>query len=143
MTEDEILQVWRKEIKRQTNVGQVTSASIVGGDIVIEHVCDGQASSVFTFPLGAEISSHYDEATGWLAVTHDVSITWDELQAIKDREMGVEASAVEVYPQGSEILNKANVRHLWRVPSDQAVPDLNLAVAQGAEWIGWTKSQAV
>lgn len=43
-------------------------------------------------------------------------ITWDELQQIK-RECGFgERYAIEIYPQDSEIVNVANMRHLWILP---------------------------
>lgn len=44
-------------------------------------------------------------------------ITWDELQAIK-REIGYgEFYAVEVFPPDRDIINVANVRHLWILPT--------------------------
>lgn len=40
-------------------------------------------------------------------------ITWDELQRVK-RELGLgNVWAVEVYPPDAELVNVANVRHLW------------------------------
>jgi hypothetical protein len=43
-------------------------------------------------------------------------LTWDELQAIK-REVGFgEWYAVEVYPRDCDIVNDANMRHLWVMP---------------------------
>lgn len=40
-------------------------------------------------------------------------ITWDELQQIK-RECGYgDADAVEVYPSDVDVVNVANMRHLW------------------------------
>ncbi|WP_197090454.1 DUF7694 domain-containing protein [Cupriavidus basilensis] len=43
---------------------------------------------------------------------HD-SISWDELQRIK-REIGRgHMDAVEVYPNDSDVVNVANMRHLW------------------------------
>jgi len=44
-------------------------------------------------------------------------ITWDELQRVK-REVGMgHLWAVEVYPPDHEVVNVANVRHLWLVPA--------------------------
>lgn len=41
------------------------------------------------------------------------NITWDELQAIKN-EIGYFAhAAVEVYPPVQDVVNVANMRHLW------------------------------
>lgn len=43
-------------------------------------------------------------------------ITWDELQRIK-RECGYgECDAVEIYPADADIVNVANMRHLWIIP---------------------------
>lgn len=40
-------------------------------------------------------------------------ITWDELQALK-RECGYGAhDAVEIYPADPDVVNVANIRHLW------------------------------
>lgn len=40
-------------------------------------------------------------------------ISWDELQQIK-RECGYgDADAVEVYPSDADVVNVANMRHLW------------------------------
>lgn len=44
---------------------------------------------------------------------NDDRITWEELQRVK-REVGYgEYYAVEVYPRDSDIVNDANMRHLW------------------------------
>ena len=46
-------------------------------------------------------------------------ITWDELQSIK-RLCGYGARcAVEVYPRDHDIVNVANMRHLWLLPEGQ------------------------
>jgi len=43
----------------------------------------------------------------------DDRISWDELQQIK-REVGLgDKSAVEIYPEDFNIVNVANMRHLW------------------------------
>lgn len=48
------------------------------------------------------------------------SITWDELQTIKDNCGFSECDAVEAHPKKSDIVNKANMRHLWIVPPEHA-----------------------
>lgn len=55
-----------------------------------------------------------DMATGrWVE-----GITWDELQSVK-REAGYGArDAVEVYPSDSDVVNVANMRHLWIMPTE-------------------------
>ncbi len=50
-------------------------------------------------------------------------ITWDELQAIKD-ERFPNHTAVEIYPPHDEIVNEANIRHLWIVPNGLTLPSL-------------------
>ena len=40
-------------------------------------------------------------------------ITWDELQRIKNECLGEDVWCVEVYPAQSELLDVANMRHLW------------------------------
>lgn len=40
-------------------------------------------------------------------------VSWDELQGIKDQLGYQEQWAVEVYPPTSDIVNVANMRHLW------------------------------
>lgn len=43
----------------------------------------------------------------------DEALTWDELQAIK-REVGFgDRFAVEIYPPDRDVVNVANMRHLW------------------------------
>jgi hypothetical protein len=44
-------------------------------------------------------------------------ITWDELQTVK-RECGYGAAcAVELFPPDEQVVNVANLRHLWIVPA--------------------------
>lgn len=46
----------------------------------------------------------------------DDGLTWDELQAIK-RQIGLgDCYAVEVYPPDRDVVNVANMRHLWILP---------------------------
>lgn len=45
------------------------------------------------------------------------NISWDELQDIK-RQVGFgDSYAVEVYPKDKDVVNDANMRHLWILPS--------------------------
>ena len=41
------------------------------------------------------------------------NITWDELQALKRQAGYGDKYAVEIYPQDKEVVNVANMRHLW------------------------------
>lgn len=47
-------------------------------------------------------------AGGWKA-----DLTWDEIQMIKDEIGRGKQWAVECYPPESEVVNVANMRHLW------------------------------
>lgn len=55
------------------------------------------------------------DATGW-----QDGIAWDELQRIK-AEVGFSGHwAVECYPPDGEVVNVANMRHLWLLPEPPA-----------------------
>lgn len=43
-------------------------------------------------------------------------ISWDALQAIKDSLGFADQDAVELYPAKNDIVNVANMRHLWVLP---------------------------
>lgn len=43
-------------------------------------------------------------------------ITWDELQAIKNEVGYADRDALEVYPRAGDVVNVANIRHLWVMP---------------------------
>lgn len=43
-------------------------------------------------------------------------IGWDVLQAIKNDLLGREVEAVEVYPAADDVVDEANLRHLWEWP---------------------------
>lgn len=47
-------------------------------------------------------------------------ITWDELQGVKEAIGFGDVAAFEVYPAGKDVVNVANMRHLWipTVPID-------------------------
>lgn len=42
--------------------------------------------------------------------------SWPEMQRIKDEIAGQDATAVEVYPPHSEIVDQADMYHLWVLP---------------------------
>ena len=51
----------------------------------------------------------------------DDGLTWDELQEIK-RQCGYgDAYAIEIYPQDKNVVNVANMRHLWVLPEPLAI----------------------
>lgn len=47
-------------------------------------------------------------------------ITWDELQRVKNETLGPDVWCVEVYPPESELVDVANMRHLWPLDSPPA-----------------------
>lgn len=55
------------------------------------------------------------DGTRHLAVTSlsEVRPTWPEMQRIKDELAGRDATGVEVYPPRDEIVDDANMYHLW------------------------------
>lgn len=61
---------------------------------------------------------------GLLSVCHDGTITWDQLQHIKNEVWGPDVRAIEVYPAQGQVVNAANVRHLWRLGPSDYCPDL-------------------
>lgn len=77
---------------------------------------------VETIILGYQVL--VDDTLGHLAVQHDGSITWDELQGIKNAVWGPEERAVEIYPAHDMLVNNATMRHLWRLGPDDFCPDL-------------------
>jgi hypothetical protein len=40
-------------------------------------------------------------------------ITWDDLMAVKSQAGYGDMDAIEIYPRNSDIINVANIRHLW------------------------------
>jgi hypothetical protein len=68
--------------------------------------------------------------TEWGEVTHlairradeSTDISWSAKQAIKDRVVGPSRTAVEVFPAASELVNQANMYHLWVLPSGMSLP---------------------
>jgi len=78
---------------------------------------------IHDFEIGGRKVS-VDAALGHLWVEHDGAITWDELQDIKNRVWGHDARAIEVYPAFRNVVNNANIRHLWRLGAGDFCPDL-------------------
>ncbi|MGR3468430.1 MAG: DUF7694 domain-containing protein [Shimia sp.] len=61
---------------------------------------------------------------GHLMVEHDGSVTWDELQRVKNAVWGEGARAIEVYPAEMMVVNAASIRHLWRLGYHDWCPDM-------------------
>ena len=49
-------------------------------------------------------------------------ITWKEKQEIKDKIFGVNYVAVEVFPKKSDLIDEANMYHLWILPLQYNFP---------------------
>ncbi|WP_024896825.1 DUF7694 domain-containing protein [Brucella rhizosphaerae] len=72
-----------------------------------------------------------DELRGLLSVEHDGTITWDELQELKNEYFGPDVVAIEVYPPHSNVVNSLPMRHLWRLGANEYWPDLTGQKAVG------------
>lgn len=46
----------------------------------------------------------------------DENLTWDELQEIKGQIGRGKKYAIEIYPRDCDVVNVANMRHLWILP---------------------------
>lgn len=72
----------------------------------------------------------FTQETPWGTVDHLVinrhdgaaGIPWADMQRIKDDLMGPERVAVEVYPPRSQLIDDANMYHLWVLPAGRALP---------------------
>ena len=47
---------------------------------------------------------------------------WPDLQRIKDELAGREREAVQVFPRADEVVDRANMAHLWLVPEGERLP---------------------
>lgn len=69
------------------------------------------------------------EVTGFdtIEVEHDGTITWLDMQLIKNKEWGEDAIGFEMFPPASEVVNGESVlfhyRHIWRWPSGVTWPN--------------------
>lgn len=81
-------------------------------------------SDTLSICTSSVISVTLDESRGLLSVEHDGTITWDELQALKNEHFGPQAAAIEVYPPDSDVVNSLPMRHLWKLGSGDYWPDL-------------------
>jgi len=56
---------------------------------------------------------------------NDLAISWEQLQAVKNKALGDDVIAIEIFPPESNVVNLRNTRHLWFSPR---IDDL-------AEWL--------
>lgn len=52
---------------------------------------------------------------------YEADITWDDIQQIKSECGFGDLDAVEVYPRDADVVNVANMRHLWLLPEPSAL----------------------
>lgn len=82
----------------------------------------------------------FEQLSGWGPVTHLIirrhdqgkSIPWAHKQRIKDELVGADRTAVEVFPSAQNLVDDADVYHLWVLPVDFALPF-------GLHQRGWSK----
>lgn len=48
--------------------------------------------------------------------------SWSDFQIIKDDLVGPERTAIEVYPPAAELVDDANIYHLWVLPEGMRLP---------------------
>ncbi len=62
----------------------------------------------------------------WLSIRkhaeHVNPPTWSELQRIKTELVGAEREGVQVFPRQSEIVDQANMYHVWLYPAGERCP---------------------
>lgn len=56
---------------------------------------------------------------GWVVTSRR---HWADLQRIKNELVGEDRIAVEVYPKAEEVMDSANLYHLWVLPVDMVLP---------------------
>ena len=72
----------------------------------------------------------FDHLSSWGVITHllvrphDMQPVhrWSDLQRIKDDLVGVDRVAVEVYPAAKDMVDVANIYHLWCLPAGFELP---------------------
>jgi len=52
----------------------------------------------------------------------ELVVNWDFFNKIKEEEFGVETQMIEIYPKKSLLVNYANIRHFWILPSNYKIP---------------------
>lgn len=59
-----------------------------------------------------------------VSVKHEGTISWEELQQVKNAVWGEAAVAMEIFPVQEKVVNSGNYRHLWKLGAGDFVPDL-------------------
>lgn len=71
-----------------------------------------------------------EDETEWGTVLHlwvrrndqGTGVTWTDLQRIKDELIGPERTGVQVYPARSDLVDAANIYHVWVLPEGFKLP---------------------
>lgn len=76
--------------------------------------------SVQVYRLGSE----WGEIVHLAIRRHDAhpDIPWAHRQRIKDEIAGSERTAIEVFPAAADLVDEANLYHLWVLPLDRSLP---------------------
>ena len=72
----------------------------------------------------------FEQITNWGLVEHLMVRrhdskpirSWADLQRIKNELVGAERTAIEVFPASKNLIDEANIYHLWVLPSDMKLP---------------------
>jgi len=72
----------------------------------------------------------YEHESEWGTIDHlmikrhddAASRSWKDFQRIKDELFGPERTALEVYPPTSDLIDEANMYHLWVLPTGFRLP---------------------
>ena len=75
----------------------------------IRHVYRNKVFAVLVRPVANGLHLAISSLSG-------IRPTWHEMQRIKNYVLGDEATAVEVYPPASEVVDGADMFHIWSVP---------------------------
>lgn len=87
--------------------------------------------------------------TPWGTVTHLMVITrdgapardWPDLMRIKDELCGPERTAVEVFPPRDEVIDQANMTHLWVLPASMQLP-FTLTIPDGVRALDTSEARS-
>lgn len=72
----------------------------------------------------------FDQQTGWGLIEHLMVRrhdskpvrSWADLQRIKNELVGANRTAIEVFPAENNLVDQANIYHLWILPADVELP---------------------
>ncbi len=85
------------------------------------------------------VQKFYRDGFTWLSIRKHVEgakePSWSELQRIKNELVGPERQAVQVYPRHSDLVDQADMYHLWLYDEDDDCP-FNFTR------VGWKTSRA-